>query len=100
MCLKTNVLKSKNNKLAKKYPLIQNGEKIKYVHLKDPNPYQCNAFTFITECPIELDIVKYVDYEKQFEKSYVEPLKFITNAIHWQIDESYGSQATLMDFFN
>ena len=90
----------KNNKLAKKYPLIQNGEKIKYVHLKDPNPYQCNAFTFITECPIELDIVKYVDYEKQFEKSYVEPLKFITNAIHWQIDESYGSQATLMDFFN
>ena len=90
----------KINKLAKKYPLIQNGEKIKYVHLKDPNPYQCNAFTFITECPIELDIVKYVDYEKQFEKSYVEPLKFITNAIHWQIDESYGSQATLMDFFN
>ena len=40
------------------------------------------------------------DYEKQFEKSYVEPLKFITNAIHWHIDESYGTQATLMDFFN
>ena len=42
----------------------------------------------------------YNDYEKQFEKSYVEPLKFITNAIQWQIDESYGTQATLMDFFS
>ena len=90
----------KDKKLTKKYPLILDGEKIKFVHLKDPNPYQCNAFTFITECPTELDIAKYVDYEKQFEKSYVEPLKFITNAIHWHIDESYGTQATLMDFFN
>jgi len=88
------------NKLDKKYPLILDGEKIKFVHLKNPNPYQCNAFTFITECPSELDIAKYVDYEKQFEKSYVEPLKFITNAIHWHIDDSYGTQATLMDFFS
>ena len=87
-------------KLDKKYPLILDGEKIKFVHLKNPNPYQCNAFTFITECPSELDIVKYVDYEKQFEKSYVEPLKFITNAIHWHIDDTYGTQATLMDFFS
>ena len=90
----------KSKKLAKKYPLIQNGEKIRFVHLKDPNPYQCNAFTFVTDCPEELDISKYVDYDKQFEKSYVEPLKFITNAIRWQIDESYGTQATLMDFFS
>ena len=87
-------------KLAKKYPMIQNGEKIRFVHLKNPNPYQCNVFTFLTDCPEELGINKYIDYEKQFEKSYVEPLKFITNAIHWQIDESYGTQATLMDFFN
>jgi hypothetical protein len=90
----------KVKKLAKKYPMIQNGEKIKFVHLKDPNPYQCNAFTFVSDCPEELEISKYIDYEKQFEKSYVEPLKFITNAIQWQIDESYGTQATLMDFFN
>ena len=90
----------KDKKLTKKYPLILDGEKIKFVHLKNPNPYQCNAFTFITDCPQELDIIKYLDYEKQFEKSYVEPLKFITNAIQWQIDESYGTQATLMDFFN
>ena len=40
------------------------------------------------------------NYEKQFEKSYVEPLKFITNAINWRIDDTYGTQATLMDFFS
>ena len=90
----------KAKKLSTKYPMILDGEKIKFVHLKDPNPYQCNAFTFVTDCPNELDINKYIDYEKQFEKSYVEPLKFITNAIQWQIDESYGTQATLMDFFS
>ena len=90
----------KVKKLSSKYPEIMDGEKIKFVHLKDPNPYQCNAFTFVTDCPEELGINKYIDYEKQFEKSYVEPLKFITSAINWHIDDTYGTQATLMDFFN
>ena len=88
------------DKKLKKYPEIMDGEKVKYVHLKNPNPYQLNAFTFIAECPTELDITKFIDYDKQFEKAYVEPLKFITTAIQWQIDESYGTQATLMDFFS
>ena len=48
----------------------------------------------------ELDIQKYIDYDKQFEKSYVEPLKFITKAINWHIDDSYGTQTNLLDFFN
>ncbi len=90
----------KVNKLTAKYPKILDGEKIKFVHLKDPNPYQCNAFTFLTDCPQELDINKYIDYDKQFEKAYVDPLKFITSAINWYIDDSYGTQATLMDFFS
>jgi len=89
----------KVKKLLAKYPKIMDGEKIKFVHLKDPNPYQCNAFTFLTDCPEELDINKYIDYNKQFEKAYVDPLKFITSAINWYIDDSYGTQATLMDFF-
>jgi len=88
------------DKKLKKYPEIMDGEKVKYVHLKNPNPYQLNAFTFIAECPTELDIIKFIDYDKQFEKAYVEPLKFITNAINWYIDDSYGTQATLMDFFS
>jgi len=90
----------KDKKLHKKYPEIMEGEKVKFVYLKNPNPFQTNVFTFLTECPTELEVQKYVDYEKQFEKSYVEPLKFITNSIGWQIDESYGTQTNLLNFFN
>ena len=90
-------LKEKN--LIKKYPEIMEGEKVKFVYLKNPNPFQTNVFTFLTECPTELEVQKYVDYEKQFEKSYVEPLKFVTNSIGWMIDESYGTQTNLLDFF-
>jgi DNA polymerase elongation subunit (family B) len=89
----------KDKKLVKKYPEIMEGEKIKFVYLKNPNPFQTNVFTFFTECPTELEVQKYIDYDKQFEKSYVEPLKFITNSIGWQIDESYGTQTNLLDFF-
>ena len=90
----------KDKKLDKKYPEILEGEKIKFVYLKNPNPFQTNVFSFFTECPSELDVQKYIDYDKQFEKSYVEPLKFITKAINWHIDDSYGTQTNLLDFFN
>jgi hypothetical protein len=49
--------------------------------------------------PKELDIYKYIDYDAQFEKSFVEPLKFITDKAQWLIDSSYGTQGTLEDFF-
>ena len=90
----------KDKKLDKKYPEIMEGEKVKFVYLKSPNPFQTNVFSFYTECPTELDVQKYIDYDKQFEKSYVEPLKFITKAIGWHIDESYGTQTNLLDFFS
>jgi len=90
----------KDKKLDKKYPEIMEGEKVKFVYLKSPNPFQTNVFSFYTECPTELDVQKYIDYDKQFEKSYVEPLKFITKAIGWHIDDSYGMQTNLLDFFS
>ena len=90
----------KDKKLIKKYPEIMEGEKIKFVYLKSPNPFQTNVFTFITKCPDELEVQKYIDYERQFEKSFVDPLLFITNSIEWYIDDSYGTQTNLLDFFN
>ena len=72
----------------------------KFATLFEIPPLTLNVFTFISEFPTELEITKYIDYGKQFDKAYVEPLKFITNAINWYIDDSYGTQATLMDFFN
>jgi hypothetical protein len=49
--------------------------------------------------PKELDLHKFIDYNLQYEKSFIEPLKFITDKIKWAIDGSYGSQGTLEDFF-
>ena len=89
----------KKHKLGNKYPNIQEGDKIRFLHLKQPNIYQASAFSFITKMPRELDIKYVIDYDVQFGKSFVEPLKFITEKINWLIDSSYGTQGTLEEFF-
>ena len=86
-------------KLEHKYPLIQEGDKIRFLHLRQPNIYQSSAFSFITEVPRELDIMDKIDYDEQFDKSFVQPLQFITDKMNWCIDSSYGQQGTLEDFF-
>ena len=89
----------KQKKLTNKYPLIQEGDKIKFVHLRQPNVYTASAFSFITAFPKELDLKDRIDYDRQFTKSFVEPLKFISEKIGWWIDDSYGTQGTLDGFF-
>ena len=89
----------KKHKLRNRYPDILEGDKIRFLHLRQPNIYQSTAFSFITFMPKELDIKPLIDYDIQFEKSFVEPLKFITDKINWMIDNSYGVQGTLEDFF-
>ena len=87
------------NKLSHKYPFIQEGDKIKFLHLKEPNLYQSTSISFLTQLPKEFDFASLIDYDIQFEKSFVEPLKFITDKIKWNLDMSYGSQLTLEGFF-
>ena len=87
------------NKLQHKYPPIQEGDKIRFLHLRQPNVYQSSSFSFMTEVPRELDIYDKIDYDEQFDKSFVEPLKFITDKMNWLLDTSYGQQGTLEDFF-
>tara|TARA_B100002019_G_scaffold178014_1_gene153665 strand:+ start:2043 stop:3575 length:1533 start_codon:yes stop_codon:yes gene_type:complete len=78
----------KQKKLTNKYSLIQNGEKIKFCYLKSPNPMRENVISFIQEFPKELDLDKYIDYELQFEKSFLEPLKSILDAIGWSVEKT------------
>ena len=87
------------NKLSHKYPIIQEGDKIRFLHLKQPNVYTASAFSFITSFPKELDLFDKIDYDVQFTKSFVDPLRFITDKINWLVDSSYGTQGTLEDFF-
>ena len=89
----------KKNKLSGKFPFIQEGDKVRFVNMKQPNIYQSSAFSFITSFPKELDIMDRIDYDTQFTKSFVEPLKFITEKMNWLIDNSYGTQGSLEDFF-
>ena len=88
-----------DKKLQNKYPYIQEGDKIKFLHMKTPNVYQSTSISFMTKLPSELNLHNFIDYDMQFEKSFVEPLKFITDIIRWQIDSSYGTQGTLEGFF-
>jgi len=89
----------KENKLSGKYPYIQEGDKVKFVNMKQPNIYTSSAFSFITFFPKELDIRDRIDYDVQFTKAFVEPLRFITEKMNWLIDDSYGTQGSLEDFF-
>lgn len=76
-----NLIKSK--KLDKRIQLIQDGEKIKFAYLKMPNPVGENVIATTGELPKELDLQQHIDYNKQFDKSFIEPLSTILGAIGW-----------------
>jgi DNA polymerase elongation subunit (family B) len=78
----------KEAKLTNKYSLIQNGEKVKFIYLKKPNIIHENIISFIQEFPRELHLDKYIDYDLQFEKAFLEPLKIILDAIGWNVEKT------------
>jgi DNA polymerase elongation subunit (family B) len=83
----------KENKLTNKYSLIQNGEKIKFCYLKKPNPIHENVISFIQDFPKEFGIDKYVDYDLQFEKAFLEPLKTILDVIGWNVEKTVNLES-------
>ena len=85
----------KNKKLGEKYNVINNGEKIKFVMLKKPNPIHENVISFINDFPVELGLLSYVDYDTQFDKAFLEPLRAILDSIGWSVEKT----ATLDSFF-
>jgi len=85
----------KDKKLTNKYSLIQNGEKIKFCYLKKPNIIHENVLSFIQDYPVELGLDKYIDYDLQFNKAFLEPLKIILDAIGWSVEKT----ANLESFF-
>jgi DNA polymerase elongation subunit (family B) len=83
----------KQNKLTNKYSLIQNGEKVKFIYLKKPNSIHENIISFIQEFPKELNLDKYIDYDLQFEKAFLEPLKIILDAIGWKVEKTVNLES-------
>lgn len=84
--------------LQKKYPLIKNGDKIKFVYLKTPNTVRQNTIGFVDVLPKELMLDKYIDYDIQFQKTFLDPLEPIFNAINWRL-EKQEETASLQSFF-
>ena len=87
-------LKEKN--LTKKYPLIQEGEKLKYTYLKMPNPFKDTVISFPGRLPKEFGLQEYIDYDLQFEKAFLEPIKVILTCMGWTTEKV----STLEDFFS
>ena len=81
-------LKEKN--LDKKYPYIKDGEKIKFVYLKQPNTFKDTVVSFPNRLPVEFALQEFVDYEKQFEKTFLEPIKIILDCIGWSTEKTYS----------
>jgi DNA polymerase elongation subunit (family B) len=79
-------LKQKN--LTNSYPLIQEGEKLKFTYLKSPNPIKDTVISFPTRLPKEFDLQKYIDYNIQFEKAFIEPVSVILTCMGWESEKS------------
>jgi len=73
-------------KLTKKYEKIKEGEKIKFIYLKEPNIMKSNVISFSQILPKEFGIEKFIDYDLQFDKSFLEPLKIILDCIGWKTE--------------
>ena len=82
-------------KLSKKYPIIQEGDKIKFLKLVEANPFKFDVVSYVTKLPSEFKLQQYIDYDVMFQKTFLDPMSFILNSIGW----SYKKKASLEAFF-
>ena len=86
---------AKKTKITHKYPLIQEGEKVKFIYLRRPNKINENVISFFQTLPKEFGLDKYIDFDLQFQKSFLDPLQVIMDTINWKAEKI----ATLEDLF-
>lgn len=82
-------------KLLKKCDVIKEGEKIKFIYLKMPNPLHENVIGFPVFMPKEFELEDYIDYDLQFAKTFLSPIKIILDALKWEVEP----KASLEDLF-
>jgi DNA polymerase elongation subunit (family B) len=82
--------------LDKQYPYIQEGEKLKFTYLKQPNIFKDNVISYPVRLPKEFGLHEYIDYDLQFEKAFIDPIKVILDCVGWTTDK----KTSLEDFFS
>lgn len=86
-------LKAKN--LDKKYSLILDGEKVKFIYLMTPNPINENVISFMSRLPNEFGLQQYIDRDMQFQKTFMDPLRLILASVGWNVED----KASIAHFF-
>jgi DNA polymerase elongation subunit (family B) len=82
--------------LDKQYPYVQEGEKLKFTYLKQPNTFKDNVISYPVRLPREFGLHDYIDYDLQFEKAFIDPIKVILDCVGWTTDK----KTSLEDFFS
>lgn len=82
--------------------LIENGDKIRYIYLKEPNTLHENVIgwpsshSYPKHIPFLANLIEnYADKETMWNKTFMQPVKGITDAIGWKTEHI----ATLEDLF-
>jgi DNA polymerase elongation subunit (family B) len=78
----------KKHDLTKKYQVIQEGEKLKFTYLRQPNPINDTVISYPSRLPTEFGLDNYVDYDVQFQKAYLDPIKIILDCIDWKPEKT------------
>lgn len=81
--------------IQNKYQAIRDGDKLKFVYLRTPNPIQEDVIAFTTQLPKELGVHTYIDYDKMFEKVFSDALQIVIEPLNWKTQE----ETSLEDFF-
>lgn len=82
--------------IQSRYQPISDGDKIKFSYLKMPNPLKDTVISVPGTLPSQLNLDNYIDYDLQFEKSFLDPIKSILDVINWKHEQT----STLEDFFS
>ena len=82
--------------LTKKYPLIQEGEKVKFTYLKMPNPFKDTVISYPSRLPKEFELQEYIDYDMQYDKAFLDPIRVILDCMGWKTEKT----SSIEDFFS
>ena len=76
--------------------MIKNGEKIKFIYMMEAPKYKENVIAFVDSFPEEFGLKEYIDFETQFEKSFMSPIQTLSEAVGWgKIDLNVSNIAEL-----